>query len=218
MYEMVKKIIGRSCGGSGSPALLPAGLSSHCCVLLPSSCCPGPLQGMGEEFGALPLRWHLPRAGQPDPSSEQVSWLWVLRRAGSSRVGFSTAPECLPGAALHHQAGAFGLGKAWTQLRLCLHWMQMSVPAVGLELGAVPQVCCHWCSATGVLSLVLSSSTWLWFAWTWSILCFICWVSGAVPFPSHPTWLSRPELNNSHELNRIFGLFCSDCVPEKGPV
>lgn len=87
MYEMVKKIIGRSCGGSGGPALLPAGLSSHCCVLLPSSCCPGPLQGMGEEFGALPLRWHLPRAGQPDPSSEQVSWFWVLRRAGSSRVG-----------------------------------------------------------------------------------------------------------------------------------
>lgn len=81
MYDMVKKIIGRSCGGSGrSPALLPAGLSSHCCVLLSSSCCPGPLQGMGEEFRALPLRWHLPRPGQPDPSSEQV-------RAGSGPSG-----------------------------------------------------------------------------------------------------------------------------------
>lgn len=73
MYEMVKKIIGRSCGSTGEPCSAPAGLSSHCCVLLSSSCCPGPLQGMGAEFGALPLRWHLPRPGQPDPSSEQVS-------------------------------------------------------------------------------------------------------------------------------------------------
>lgn len=153
MYEMVKKIIGRSCGSSGSPALLPAGLSPHCCALLSSSCCPGPLQGMGAEFGALPLRWHLPRPGQPDPSAEQVSWLWALRRAGSSRMGFSTAPKCIHGAALQEEAAAFGLGKAWTQLRLGLHLVQVSGAALGLALGAVPGVCCP-CSVQQYLGLL----------------------------------------------------------------
>lgn len=193
MYEMVKKIIGRSCGSSGSPALLPAGLSPHCCALLSSSCCPGPLQGMGTEFGALPLRWHLPCPGQPDPSSEQVSWLWALRRAGSSRMGLSTAPKCIPGAALQEEAAAFGLGKAWTQLRLGLHLVQVSGTALGLALGAVPGVCCHWCSARGVLSLLCPAVPG--FALLGhgasGVLCFICWLAGAVPFPSHPAWLCR---------------------------
>lgn len=141
-------------------------------------------------------------------------------------MGLSTAPECIPGAAPQDKAAAFGLGKVWTQLRLCL---QISVPAPGMELSAVPQVLlslvqCHRCVVTGAVPQVnchlfcpalpgfgllgLGAS---------GVLCFTCWVSGAVPFPSHPTWLSRPELNNSHELNRISGLLCSDCVLGKGP-
>ncbi|NXU06998.1 LEMD2 protein, partial [Buphagus erythrorhynchus] len=46
MYEMVKKIIGRSCGSTGSPALLPAGSSPHCC----SSCPPAVVQDHYKEW------------------------------------------------------------------------------------------------------------------------------------------------------------------------
>lgn len=162
MYEMVKKIIGRSCGSSGSPALLPAGLSPHCCALLSSSCCPGPLQGMGTEFGALPLRWHLPRPGQPHPSSEQVSWLWALRRAGSSRMGFSTAPKCIHGAALQEEAAAFGLGRLGHSSGWACTWCRSVGQPWGWHLvqcqgcvvtGAVPGVCCP-CSVQQYLGLL----------------------------------------------------------------
>lgn len=193
MYDMVKKIIGRSWGSPGSPALLPAASSPHCCVLLSPSCRAGPLQGMGAESGALPLRWHLPRQGQPDPSSEQVSWFWALSRAGSSTMGFSTAPKCIPGAALQSEAGAFGLGKAWTQLRLSRSgtwgW--------------------YLCSATGVMSLEMccpcSVQQCLGLAWfglvlfgllgpgASCVLCSICWVS---PFPAILAG-SKPDQNNS---------------------
>lgn len=209
MYDMVKKIIGRSWGSPGSSALLPAASSPHCCVLLSPSCRAGPLQGMGAESGALPLRWHLPRQGQPDPSSEQVSWFWALSRAGSSTMGFSTAPKCIPGAALQSEAGAFGLGKAWTQLRLSRSgtwgWYLCSATGVmSLEM------CCP-CSVQQCLGLAWFG--FVWFAWTWSIMCSLLHLL-SVSFPSHPGWLqTRPE----QFQNRILGLLCSGCGPGKGP-
>lgn len=183
MYEMVKKIIGRSCGSSGSPALLPAGLSPHCCALLSSSCCPGPLQGMGTEFGALPLRWHLPRPGQPDPSSEQVSWL-------GTQEGWEQQDGIQHSSKMHPWSCSAGGG--------CSLWVGKGLdtaqagPAPGAGQWDSPGAG-TWCSARGVLSLLCPAVPG--FALLGhgasGVLCFICWLAGAVPFPSHPAWLCR---------------------------